>query len=81
MNLNDEILSRKVANYIEQIMLRKRSSEAGITVLLAFRVFGRVPLATLMQKLTFPVAFMHGNYDWVERKTGDELLKKGHIEG
>jgi len=46
MNLNDDILARKVANYIEQIMLRKRSSEAGITVLLAFRAFGRVPLAT-----------------------------------
>jgi pimeloyl-ACP methyl ester carboxylesterase len=34
-----------------------------------------------MQKLTIPVAFLHGDYDWVERKTGDDLLTKGHIEG
>lgn len=46
MNLNDPMLVIKLANYIQQIMLRRKSSEQGITVLLAFRAFGRVPLAT-----------------------------------
>jgi cardiolipin-specific phospholipase len=81
MNLDDPILVLKVAAYIEQIMLRKKSSEQGITVILAFRAFGRVPLATQMEKIKMPVAFMVGDYDWVERKTGDDLLAKGHMQG
>jgi len=45
MNLNDELLAIKVSEYIQQIILRKRSSEAGITVILAFRVYARTSMA------------------------------------
>jgi len=38
-------------------------------------------MASEMAKLKIPVAFLHGDYDWVERKTGDNLLLKGHIQG
>ena len=38
-------------------------------------------MASEMAKLKIPVAFLHGDYDWVERKTGDDLLLKGHIQG
>jgi cardiolipin-specific phospholipase len=80
-NLNDPILTIKVANYIEQLLLRKKSSEVGITSIFAFRVFGRKPLAQQFAKLQFPVLFLMGEYDWVERKTSDEWIEKGYVKG
>lgn len=81
MNLGDPVLVEKFASYIRQVMLRKKSSEVGITAILAFRAFGRVPLAKKMHDLNVPVAFMVGEYDWVDRSAGDALIEKGHVEG
>ena len=81
MNITDTTIIPKIADYIEQMLLRKKSSEVGVTQILCFGAYGRIPLYKELKNLQMPVVFMFGDYDWVERSTGDNLISQGHVHG
>ena len=62
-------------------MLRKKSSETGITVILGPFAYARKPLIERVEQLKMPIAFMYGEFDWMERETADNLLREKKIKG
>lgn len=63
------------------MIIRKKSSEVGITTILSFGTYGRIPLFNLTKNLQMEVCFQFGDWDWVERSTADSLIEKGYVKG
>ena len=79
MRLNNDEQKTALANYIHQLMVRKKSSEIAITQILAFRLRARQPLCERFTEMKMPVAFMHGEYDWVTHESADWHIGQGDI--
>ena len=71
-----------LATYVHQMMIRKKSSELCLSRLLGLFAFTQKSLETDLGQLNAtPMAFMYGEYDWVNRATADKLIESGVIQG
>ena len=71
-----------LATYVHQMMIRKKSSELCLSRLLGLFAFTQKSLETDLGQLNAtPMAFMYGEYDWVNRATADMLIESGVIQG
>ena len=64
----------EMIEYILQICMRDKSSEVAVFNLLAPLGYSVDPLSNKLHKLSIPIAFMYGEYDWVSREAGDKLI-------
>lgn len=67
--------------YIHQTGLRKKSSEQSISYVLGTFLYSKEPLGESLKKADFPICFLYGEHDWMERSTADKLIEKGEIKG
>ena len=61
--------------------MRRRSTEKCVYKLLAPMAYSEQPLCHKLPSLGKPVAFMYGEYDWVNRDIADNMIAMGQIEG
>ena len=55
--------------------MRDKSSEVAVFYLLAPMAYSMDPLCHKLHKLSIPIAFMYGEYDWVSREAGDKIIE------
>lgn len=72
-----------LTTYVYQMMVKKRSSEIFLHRVLRPFVYTVKNLEELLPEIgdRIPMAFMYGEFDWVNRDTGDRLIKTGRIQG
>lgn len=72
-----------LTTYVYQMMVRKKSSELCLGRLMAPFAYTWVALEPLLPQLKdkMPMAFIYGEFDWVNRAPADNLIEKGLIQG
>ena len=72
------------ANYIHLMMVRKKSSEICLNRIFMPFAYTRAPLEPLLPQLKshqVRMAFMYGEFDWVNRQVADDLVEKELVVG
>ena len=54
-----------------QLGMRRKSSETAVFQLLAPMAYSESPLCHKLPSARFPIAFLYGEYDWVNREGAD----------
>ena len=70
-----------LTTYVYQMMIKKKSSEIMVNKLIKPFVFTHKALEEFLPELRdkVPMAFMYGEYDWVDREVGDRLVDSGSV--
>ena len=61
--------------------MRRKSSETAVFQLLAPMAYSESPLCHKLPSARFPIAFLYGEYDWVNREGADKLVEERKVQG
>ena len=67
--------------WVIQMGMRPKSSEIAAFRLLAIMANSESPLCHKLPSARFPVAFLYGEYDWVNRDIADKLVSERKVQG
>ena len=67
--------------WVIQMGMRRKSSEVAAFQLLAPMAYSESPLCHKLPSARFPIAFIYGEYDWVNRDIADELVRERKVQG
>ena len=61
-------------DYMCQILLRKKSAERCVTVILYPGAYAKIPLSHIISQLTMETAFYYGDTDWMDKQHAQHNL-------